>query len=281
MYDRGMIKLVALDLDGTVVNDHLKISPRVLQLLGHLITQTHVRVVIATGRMFLSALPFARQIGVVEPLVSYQGAMVRDLTDGHAMRFHAPIRMDLAREVMQTLIAEKYHVNLYMNDNLWTHPDNHYAPYYSRAAGVEPIFHEDLMGSMIVDPTKIMVIDDTRLDILLDYLQQHFAGRLSFCRSRTNFCEIIDVSASKWNALKSLADEWGIKPEEIMAIGDQGNDLSMIQHAGIGVAMGNAPDYVKEHANFVAPPIDQDGVAEAIERFVLGSLPLESRLEAC
>ena len=87
---------------------------------------------------------------------------------------------------------------------------------------------------------KIMVIDDHRVDILLDHLGRHFVGRLSFCRSRTNFCEIIDVSASKWNALKALADDWGIQPDEIMAIGDQGNDLSMIEHAGVGVAATNA-----------------------------------------
>jgi Cof subfamily protein (haloacid dehalogenase superfamily) len=270
-----MIKLVALDLDGTVVNDQLKISHRVLKLLNHLVTQTDVRVVIATGRMFLSALPFARQIGIVEPLVTYQGAMVRDIADGHAQRFHAPIPMPLAREVLHTLIEDHYHINLYMHDQLWTHPNNVHASYYSQKAGVEPVFHENLLDCMTVDPTKIMVIDDDRLDKLLDYLGHNFEGRLSFCRSRTNFCEIIDVSASKWNALHTLAQEWGILPEEIMAIGDQGNDLSMIQHAGIGVAMGNAPDDVKRHANYVAPSISEDGVAEAIERFVLGHLPLK------
>jgi Cof subfamily protein (haloacid dehalogenase superfamily) len=269
-----MIKLVALDLDGTVVNDQLKISSRVLKVLNHLVTQTDVRVVIATGRMFLSALPFARQIGIVEPLVTYQGAMVREIASGHAQRFHAPIPLSLAREVMQTLIQDNYHINLYMHDCLWTHPSNVHAAYYSQKAGVEPVFHDDLMDCMTVDPTKIMVIDDERLDKLLAYLGQHFEGRLSFCRSRTNFCEIIDVSASKWNALQSLAQEWGILPEEIMAIGDQGNDLSMIQHAGMGVAMGNAPDDVKQFANYVAPSIGEDGVAEAIERFVLGHLPL-------
>jgi Cof subfamily protein (haloacid dehalogenase superfamily) len=271
-----MIKLVALDLDGTIVNDQLKISPKVLTLLSHLITKTDVRVVIATGRMFMSALPFARQIGIVEPLVTYQGAMVRDIDNGQNIRFHAPIPMNLAQEVMKTLIEEKYHINLYMDDNLWTHPTNQHAGFYSKAAGVEPIFHDDLLGCMTVDPTKIMVIDNDRLDILLEYLGTHFMNRLSFCRSRSNFCEIIDVSASKWNALKALADEWGILPEEIMAIGDQGNDLSMIQHAGIGVAMGNAPDEVKQYANFVAPTIAEDGAAEAIEKFVLGKLPLES-----
>jgi Cof subfamily protein (haloacid dehalogenase superfamily) len=270
-----MIKLVALDLDGTIVNDQLKISPKVLKVLSHLITQTQVRVVIATGRMFMSALPFAREIGIVEPMVTYQGAMVRDLADGHALRFHAPIAIPLAQEVMTSLVEAEYHINLYMNDQLWTHPSNHHASYYRQASGIEPIFHDDLLACMIQAPTKIMVIDDDRLDTLLAYLNEHFDRRLSFCRSRSNFCEIIDVSASKWNALRTLAKEWGIEPHEVMAIGDQGNDLSMIEHAGVGVAMGNAPDYVKEKANFVTTTIHDDGAAEAIEKFVLGSLPLK------
>lgn len=269
-----MIKLVALDLDGTIVDERLKISPRVVSLLGHLITRTDVKVVIATGRMFLSALPFARQIGLVEPLIAYQGAMIREMDEGHAIRLHAPISMPLAREVLAMLLEDNYHVNLYLDDTLWTRPDNLHAPLYSRLAGVEPQFHPDLAACMTAAPTKMMVIDDDRLDILLQYLDRHFADRLAFCRSRTNFCEIIDVSVSKWNAIQTLAAGWGIRPEEIMAIGDQGNDLSMVTGAGVGVAMGNAPDYVKAHANYIAPPIDQDGAAEAIERFVLSHLPL-------
>lgn len=271
-----MIKLVALDLDGTIVNDQLKISPQVLTTLNHLITQTDVRVVIATGRMFASALPFAREIGIVEPVVSYQGAMVRDITDGHALRFHAPIPLPVAQEVMANLVQEKYHINLYMNDQLWTHPTNHHANFYRRASGVEPNFHEDLLSCLTEAPTKLMVIDDERLDTLLTHLEANFLGRLSYCRSRSNFCEIIDVSASKWNALKSLADEWGIQPDEIMAVGDQGNDLSMIEHAGVGVAMGDAPDYVKEKANYITKTIHENGAVEAIEKFVLGKLPLKA-----
>lgn len=268
--------MVALDLDGTIVNDQLKISPRVLSVLKHLVKDTQVRVVIATGRMFPSALPFAREIGIREPLVTYQGAMIRNLDDGHSLRFHAPIQLGLAREVMETLVSEKYHVNLYMDDRIWTRPNSRHNDFYTKTSGVEPVFHDDLLGCLQTEPTKMMIIDDHRVDLLLDYLTRNYTGRLSFCRSRSNFCEIIDVSASKWNALKSLADEWGIQPEEVMAIGDQGNDLSMISHAGIGVAMGNAPDDVKQFANYVAPPIDQDGAAEAIERFVFGEMPLKA-----
>lgn len=270
-----MIKLVALDLDGTIVNEHLKIAPKVLRLLDHLITKTDVKVVIATGRMFISALPFAREIGIREPVISYQGAMIRELAEGYPLRYHNPIPLELAREVLEVLLQEKYHVNVYMDDRLWTRPDNHHADFYRRTANIEPNYHDDLISCLTLAPTKLMVIDDHRVDKLLTYLGGHFMGRLSYCRSRTNFCEIIDVSSSKWNAIQALAEGWGIQPEEILAIGDQGNDLSMIQHAGIGVAMGNAPDEVKEFANYVAPPIDQDGAAEAIERFVLGHLPLK------
>lgn len=271
-----MIKLVALDLDGTLVNDQLKIAPRVLKILRHLIVNTDVKVVIATGRMFFSALPFAREIGIVEPLVTYQGAMVRALDANYSLRFHAPIELSLAQEVLKMLVADSYDVNLYMDDQLWTHPNNKFAEFYMRTAGVTPNYHEDLLFCLDRPPTKLMVIDNDRLDSLLTHLGEHYPTRLSFCRSRTNFCEIIDISASKWNALYHLAQEWGIQPEEIMAIGDQGNDLSMIMHAGIGVAMGNAPDEVKKHANFVTTSIDQDGAAEAIERFVLGNLPLKA-----
>lgn len=264
-----MIKLVALDLDGTVVGGNLRISERVLRVLAHLITQTEVRVVIATGRMFSSALPFARQIGILEPLVIYHGAMVRSMDTSHTMRFHTPIPLPIAREVLGRLIADRYDVNLYLDDQVWTHPDNRFAAMYMKTAGVTPNYHENLLVRLDQPPTKLMVIDDERLDHLLEHLGGCYRERLSFCRSRSNFCEITDVSTSKWNALRSLAAEWNICPEEILAIGDQGNDISMIRNAGIGVAMGNAPDEVKAEADFVTLPIDRDGVVEAIERFVL------------
>lgn len=269
-----MIKLVALDLDGTIVNEDLRISDRTLKLLRHLLTHTDIRVVIATGRMFFSALPFARDIGITDPLVTYQGAMVRDVTDGHALRFHQPIPLAIAKEVMELLEEDRYHTNLYIGDDLFTreHPD--YSSFYARTSGITPQYTEDLLGALTEAPTKIMVIDNDRIDTLLTTLSARFPGRLSVCKSRSNFCEVIDVTASKWNALKSLANEWDIAPEEIMAIGDQGNDISMITHAGIGVAMGQAPDEIKQLANYVTGTIHQDGAADAIERFALGHVPL-------
>ncbi len=271
-----MIKLVAVDLDGTVVNESLQIAPRVREALNHLVTQTDVRVVIATGRMFYSALPFAEQIGIVDPLIAYQGAMVRQLNEARTLVSHTPIAMPLATELLERLLSQNFDVNLYMNDQMWTNPGNKHVEFYRRTSLIQPQYTDDLMASLTTAPTKLMVIDDERLDGLLEFLSEHYATRLSFCRSRSNFCEIIDFAASKWNALNGLAQQWGIQPDEIMAIGDQGNDLSMIEGAGIGVAMASAPDYVKAVANFVTTSIEEDGVANAIDRFVLGKQSVEA-----
>lgn len=269
-----MIKVVALDLDGTIVNEELKISEKTVALLQHLIHNTDVKIVVATGRMFLSALPFARQLQVKEPVVAYQGAMIRMINEPHDVCFHNPIPMDIATDLLSFLVKDDYQINLYLDDDLWTTHTNNHATYYARTAGVTPLFTADLLGQMTLPPTKIMVIDDHRIDELLIQLESKYMGRLNYCRSRSNFCEIIDVGASKWKALETLINQWGIDPSEVMAIGDQGNDLSMIRGAGVGVAMGNAPDEIKREANYVTDTVDEDGAAKAIEKFVLGNMPL-------
>lgn len=269
-----MIKLIALDLDGTIVNEKLEISARTLRLLNHVIHHTQVRVVIATGRMHASALQFAHSIGIREPLISYQGAMIRSLGENGRLLYHQPIEVPLAQAVLKLLLAQDYSVNLYVNDILYTNHANHHATYYARVSGVTPVISDNLMAALTAPASKMMAIDDERLDGLMETLRNQFPGKLNFCRSRTNFCEIIHADTSKWNAIKSLADAWGIASSEVLAIGDQENDLSMITHAGIGVAMGNAPEHVRERANYVTRTIHEDGAAEAIEKFVLGDFPL-------
>ncbi|MEM0952069.1 MAG: Cof-type HAD-IIB family hydrolase [Cyanobacteria bacterium P01_H01_bin.74] len=269
-----MIKLIALDLDGTVVSHELGISSRVLSTLKHLLKETDIKLVIATGRMYPSAVSFAKQIGITEPLIAYQGALIKGLVPPHEVILHSPIALETAAELLKMLIAEKYHINMYIDDILWTTPDNAFASFYAKTALVQPNFATNLLDQLTSAPTKIMVIDDTRVDSLLEKLAKTFNGKLTFCRSRTNFCEIIEASVSKWNAIKLLADQHNIQPHEIMAIGDQGNDISMISGAGIGVAMGNAPDAVKAVADDVTAPIDKDGVAIAIEKHVIPQLAL-------
>ncbi len=273
-----MIKVIALDLDGTLVNEALAISPMTKAVLKRA-QDKGVHVVIATGRMFPSTFPFAEELNVQGPVVSYQGAMIRDISQpvdhilDHPILFHQGIDLGTARGIIDYIHAESIHANVYVDDQLFTTAYNPSAIFYQKISGVQPIevnqFHDILTGN----PSKIMIIDD-RCDAIIETLKPQFASSVSICKSRHNFCEIVHHSVSKWEAIRFLLEKWSISPDEVMAIGDQENDLSMICGAGIGVAMGNAPDHVKAQANHVTLTIDEDGAAHAIERFVFQSLPV-------
>jgi Cof subfamily protein (haloacid dehalogenase superfamily) len=272
------IKLLAIDLDGTVVNHQLQVSPAVVQAIAQAKHDHGVRVMIATGRTYHSALPFAYQLGITEPLVAYQGALLRELPEqGSTTLRHCPIPLPLAQEVLAMLQAHHFHVNVYVNDQLFVARDNPYAKDYGRLAGFAPTLVDDLMAQLTSPPSKLMAIDHDRMDWLLDTMHQRYAGQLNICTSRINFCEIIDKQASKWDAVWSIAQQWGIAQAEVMAIGDQQNDLSMLTQAGLGVAMGNAPQAVQRQAKAVTGRIEEDGVASAIDRFILSPNASQNR----
>ena len=264
------IKLVALDLDGTIVDHDLNISAPTMSLLQHLINKTDVKVVIATGRMYPSALPYAQKIGITTPLISYQGAVIRTMDTEAKFIHHTPVPLDIARHVIDVLRHHKVSVNLYVNDVLYTNHDNQLATVYAQVAGITPIKTENLHDHLTAAPCKMMAIDsdDNRINEVYRILQQEFPDQLTFCRSRPNFCEVISKETSKWNAIDVLAKQYGLDPSEIMAIGDQENDISMLEGAGMGVAMGQAPDHVKAVANHITDTIDNDGARKAIEQFV-------------
>jgi Cof subfamily protein (haloacid dehalogenase superfamily) len=218
--------------------------------------------------MFQSARSFAHALGLSSPVVAYQGAMIRE--QDSAMIQHTPIAREVALEVLSLLNEWGFHTNVYVNDQLYMHRQNPNLEEYCQLSGSRPELCDDLLKPVATEaPTKLLVIDPDRIDSLLPELRERFSDRLDICKSRSNFCEIIDVNASKWNAVYYLAQQWGIEAEEIMAIGDQGNDVSMLSQAGICVAMGAAPAYVKQLAHFVTGTVDEDGVATAVEKFIL------------
>lgn len=275
-----MIKLVALDLDGTIVNEQLEISTATLAMLRRVQEEKGVKVVVATGRMFPSTLPFARRLGVTDPVISYQGAMIRDISEPlenvhqHPILFHQAIDLDVARAIIDFIHEHDYHANMYVNDRLFTTHLNPNSAYYQNLSGVQAEAAPDLHPVLTAAPSKMMIIDDGAIGIV-EALKERFAPHISVCLSRHNYCEVVHASVSKWLAIENLMQHWHIAPEEVMAIGDQENDLSMIQGAGVGVAMGNAPDHVKAMANYVTGSIAEDGAAKAIEAFVYGHLPFK------
>lgn len=266
-------RLFATDLDGTVFGHDLRISERNRRAF-RMLEERGIPLVLATGRMFRATVPIAQDLGVRQPLITYQGALIRHhetLVD----TWHRTMAHDLASEALEALEESGMHVNLYTNDELYLRAMSPEAESYIALSKVAPTMCGHWGEAIAVgEPTKIVAIGpEEQVVHWVDVLQKRFGGRLFVTQSLPTFLEIADPRVGKGSAVAHLASTLGIRPEEIVAVGDGMNDLDMIEMAGCGVAMGNARDGLKQAAKRVTKSYDQDGVACLIEDLIAeGSL---------
>jgi len=263
------IRLIAVDLDDTLLDPTLRISPRVKRAI-RCASEKDVAVVLATGRMFCAAVPFAEELGLQTPLITYQGALVKEHLTGREI-FYRPVMLDLARDVIEQLSPTGFHLQVYVNDTLCMPCLTPDGERYARLSRVTPRVVGDLLQFLRVPPTKIvMIAPEEEIDRLLPGLLTRYAGVLHVSKSKPYFLEFSDPQATKGKALERLAVELGVRRDEVMAIGDSYNDVPMLEFAGVAVAVGNARPEIKACATYVTAANDKDGVALAIERVVLG-----------
>jgi Cof subfamily protein (haloacid dehalogenase superfamily) len=218
--------------------------------------------------MFTSALPFARDLKLDLPLITYQGALVK-YVDGRVV-YHKPLSMEIAKRVIDFLIPYKYHINIYVNDELCMESQSPEGRHYAGISRVPINFVEHIHHALIDEPTKILIIaKEQEVDDLAVDLRHAFGGQVNITKSKPYFLEIGNREATKGLALAELAQSLKIDSSQVMAIGDSWNDLDMLEYAGIGVAMENAMPDVKKVAQYVTRSNDDEGVAEAIELLVL------------
>jgi Cof subfamily protein (haloacid dehalogenase superfamily) len=262
------VRLIALDLDGTLLYPDHSISERAQNAIGEA-RRRGVRVTVATGRMYMSSIPFVKEIQVDMPFVTSQGAMVRTVDGG--VLSHQPIPAPIAREVADYALTHGHHVNVYIHDMVYVQKDGktiqEYAKYFTTPYEICDL--RELLKTMA--PTKILFLEDEKtMPALQAALNGLFGDRLHMVLSHPAFLEVNHPDTNKWNAIMDIGRLYGIEGDEIMAIGDSPNDLEMIRDAGWGVAMGNAMEEIKQAARLITDANDQDGVAKAIERWVLG-----------
>lgn len=263
-------KLVALDLDGTLVGESPEISDRSVRAL-HEAAQRGVKVTLATGRMYLAARPYAEQLGIATPLICYQGAQIRDPISGNIVS-ETGIDREVALEVLRYCRQNAYHVNAFVGDELYMASLTPAGKFYSERANIEPIIVGDLTEWLEGDVLKLVIVTDEPTTMtIIGELAERFGERLYVTRSYPIFAETISPEVSKGKALADLAKRLEIPLENVMAIGDDLNDIDMVATAGLGVAMRNSPPDVLREAQFVTGTVDEDGVATAVERFILNS----------
>lgn len=272
---KDAIRLLVLDIDGTIagventVRDPVKQAVRAVQDRG-------VQVAIATGRMYRSALRFHHDIGSTLPLMAYQGALVKDPATQTIYR-HWTVSKELASQLLdhfeQPELRQVLSVHFYIDDQLYVRELSSETKTYAERSGIEPIAVGDLRSTLGTEPTKVLALSDDvdLIDRLLGNLRRHYTpAELYLTTSVATFFEATNPLVNKGTAVRYLAEEHlGLAPENVMTIGDNFNDVEMLEYAGIGVAMGDAPADVKAIADWVAPSVEVDGAAAAIEEFLL------------
>lgn len=262
-------RLIASDLDDTLLDSRCCISSRVKETIKRA-RDRGVYVTIATGRMYRSAVMFAEELEIDVPLITYQGALVKTSVTKEVM-YHRTVPLELAKEVISHGESEGLAINLYVDDQLFVSKITPEAERYSAVIRVPVQAVGSLQRFLNQDPTKILMIgDEKRLDLLWAEEQEKFGDTLYITKSKPNFLEFTHPQATKGLALSAVAEHLGVAREEIIAFGDSFNDLELLRAAGFGVAMGNARDELKREADYVTASHDDDGVAAAIEKFVLG-----------
>jgi Cof subfamily protein (haloacid dehalogenase superfamily) len=247
-------RLLALDLDGTILDMSLRLDPRDVAAIDR-IRQAGVNVVATTGRPFPGALPWAQRLGLDGPIICYQGAQVR-MPDGSVMLDHG-VAHDLAMEVIRYARERDLHVQAYRDDQLLVERDRPEAHIYANHAGMAINLVPDLDGAMgPTTPKLVIVAEPVVLERILPEVRQIWKGRLNAATSTPDYLEFTSVNSDKASALSFLSERLGVPRDQVAAAGDGRNDESMLQWAGLGVAVeGSQPEVIAAARNHtIAPP---------------------------
>ncbi len=262
-----MYKMLVIDVDDTLLNDELKVPEETKQALVTAAEQGII-ITLATGRMFASAKQTALQLGLNVPIITYQGALVKNVID-EKVHYECTVPRDVAGGVMEWAEQNGLHLQLYVNDKLYTREDNDKIKMYSKMSNVPYRVEPDYAKLLEMPTMKMLVIDEPeRLDALKPDLEKLLGAEAHITKSKPNFLEVMHPQGTKGTALRHLAAEYGCTVEQVIAIGDSWNDHDMIETAGLGVAMGNAIPALKEIADYVTLTNNEQGVKHVIEKFI-------------
>lgn len=205
------------------------------------------------------------------PLITYQGALVKNALSEEVLYFK-PVPRDLAVEVITYFQTQGIHVHAYFDDELCMEDLTPEGIAYAQLANVKPVLIPSLVETAARQaPIKVLAISDNEplLLSLEAFLKQRYGKDLHITRSKGHYLEVMHKLANKAEALRLVAAFYNIPREQVLAIGDSYNDLDMITWAGTGIAVGNAHPGIKAVAQYITASNEEDGVAEALERYVL------------
>lgn len=261
-------RLLAIDLDETLLDRDHHISPYNKEMIRRA-KDLGVHIIITTGRMYCSALPYYQELSLDTPMINYNGAII--VNSKGDFIYHTSIEPSLAYPIVSTIKKYHCHINLYVEDTLYAERRGRELETYEEISGIKGQVIEDLTPLLQRSTTKIVIISfhDSILQSLHEELASSFKESISLTPTRESFLEVMPGGVSKGVALKRVVEDLEIYPEEVMAIGDGENDITMIEYAGLGVTVENGHDALKKKAEVIAPSNEKDGVGHSIAKYIL------------
>ena len=260
-----MYELVAFDLDGTLVGDDNKLHPGVKEMVEKL-RKKGVTVLLASGREHVSMEKFAKELGLTDAIISLNGAVIID-AQGKLLH-RTSIRHDHLLAIRDALVEQPVFTFIFTPEKLLASSDAPELEMFKLYSHAEIEVHEDYMGFIEQNAIEklLFVAEHDELERFKDKVLKRVPSGLNTDFSTSNFLEIYDATISKGAALEWLCKARGIPREKVVAVGDGENDITMLTFAGVGIAMGNAPEHVRASADMVADHHNADGVVKAIAK---------------
>ena len=267
-----MYKLIALDMDGTLLTTDKKVSEKTEAAIKAAEAKG-VKIVLASGRPLLGLNRYLEELDLLKGedyVLSFNGGLVQNTKTGEIVS-----KVSLKGSDLKYIykISKELNINIHAfsaKDGLIAPKTSQYTEYEATMNGIDLNIKDFNEVDDEEDIIKVMMIDpQDRLDPAIEKLPSEIYKMYSVFKSAPFFLEFTHKEVDKGLGLKKLGEFLGIKREEIIACGDAGNDFSMVKYAGLGVAMGNAIPEVKEVAEFITASNDEDGIAKVIEKFIL------------
>jgi Cof subfamily protein (haloacid dehalogenase superfamily) len=269
------IKLLILDIDGTIAGHSNEINQQVINAIKK-VQNRGINVTIATGRMYRSALRFHQQINSNLPLICYNGAWIQCPVK-NKIHSHIPVNSRIGEQLLDYFKEHKFNehieIHCYFDDQLYVNKITEKTKIYAKRSVIQPNLIDDLKTVIKQNTTKILAMcyEPKIMAQIKQEISQSFNSQdIHLTQSSKIYLEMTAPNVNKGEATRYLTEKiLGLKSENVMAIGDNFNDQEMLKYAGFSIAMGDAPPEIKNMANWVAPTVEEDGVAIALEKFLL------------
>jgi len=265
--------LLCLDIDGTILNSKHEITEKTKTAINKAVKEKKIPVVLVSARMPKGIVFLAKELGLCAPIICYSGALILDENEKILLSNYMPVSS--VQKIYSIVKEYGVHISLYKDDEWYIEKMDQWAAQEKEITNISPCInnYQELFTCWEQEKTgcnKILCIGEpTEIALLKKKLEDICQGQVNIYLSKPTYLEIMPKNSSKTSAITRLLEKYNLDETALIAIGDNYNDIDMIKYAGVGIAMGNAPDQVKRCANDVTLSNDEDGVAYAINKYIL------------